>query len=165
MLPRNRHLQAVTVAGALVFLAACGKSGSSAAGNPTSTTPKVTTTAPHGPPDIKIGVTKFGPTLVDSTGRTLYEWDSDPDGQSTCQEMCASLWPPLAIKGKTIVVGPGLDQSKFKPIFLPHGATGVVMDGRALYHFVNDVKPGQVIGQDFGGGVWHAIHPNGLPVG
>lgn len=165
MLPSNRRLQAVAVAVALVFFAACGKSGSPAAGGPTTTASKATSTAPHGPADVKIGTTKFGPTLVDATGRTLYEWDSDPDGQSTCQEECAMIWPPLAIKGNTIVVGPGLVQSEFKTIFLPHGGTGVVMNGRALYNYVYDVKPGQVGGQPFGGGVWHAVHPNGQLIG
>ncbi|HEY5013894.1 MAG TPA: hypothetical protein VIK61_14485 [Acidimicrobiia bacterium] len=163
MLRTNRRLQPVAVAVALVFFAACGKSGSSAGGGPT-TASKTTATAPHGPADVKIGTTKFGPTLVDATGRTLYEWDSDPDGQSTCQEGCASIWPPLAVKG-TIVVGPGLVPSEFKTIFLPHGGTGVVMNGRALYHFAYDLKPGQVGGQSFGGGVWHAVRPNGQPIG
>ncbi|MQU19434.1 hypothetical protein GHN41_23800, partial [Pseudomonas helleri] len=36
--------------------------------------------------------------LVDHVGLTLYTYDKDADGKSTCYDTCAKNWPPLPAK-------------------------------------------------------------------
>ena len=36
-----------------------------------------------------------GAVLTDAKGMTLYTFDADKDGASTCYDACATNWPPL----------------------------------------------------------------------
>jgi predicted lipoprotein with Yx(FWY)xxD motif len=36
---------------------------------------------------------KIGTYLTDATGRALYLFEKDKDGQSTCEDDCAAAWP------------------------------------------------------------------------
>ena len=36
--------------------------------------------------------------LTDSKGMTLYVWDKDSAGTSTCYDKCAQAWPPATIR-------------------------------------------------------------------
>ena len=88
--------------------------------------------------------------LVDAAGRTLYTFDNDRDGKSACSGGCAVAWPPALATAETpwnsdfsiIVRGDGTDQWTF--------------NGKPLYRFAGDAKPGDVNGDELGG-VWHAI--------
>lgn len=51
----------------------------------------------------------YGDILVDSTGRTLYKFAKDSDGESVCYDDCAEAWPPLTMGGdRTIDSGPAV---------------------------------------------------------
>ena len=39
--------------------------------------------------------TAHGTILTDAHGMTLYTFDKDTDGASTCYDACAKKWPPL----------------------------------------------------------------------
>jgi len=44
----------------------------------------------------KVADTSKGKALVDAKGMTLYVFDKDTGGKSTCNGPCATNWPPLA---------------------------------------------------------------------
>jgi predicted lipoprotein with Yx(FWY)xxD motif len=179
-----RHVLLALSLGAVVSLAACGSSGSSkAAGDVTTSGRDATTTTSSGgysyggsgsststPPTtaapaaasavVNVVTTKLGLTLVDASGKTLYEYKPDPAGSSTCTGGCAQAWPPLTTTAATVAVGKGLTASLFTTVAGEAGAKVVAVDGHALYRFSGDTKPGDTNGQGFGG-VWHAAGPLG----
>jgi predicted lipoprotein with Yx(FWY)xxD motif len=164
---------------AVVVLAACGSSGSSKAGGtsattvqPTTTTaggsgggrygaPTASTTAPAkaGGVVVNVTTTKLGLTLVDSSGLTLYEYQPDPKGSSTCTGACATAWPPVTVSGTTVTVGKNLPASLFSTVNGPSGSHIVAIAGHALYRFSGDTKPGDTTGEGVGG--FHAAGPVG----
>jgi predicted lipoprotein with Yx(FWY)xxD motif len=171
--------------GAVVLLAACGSSGSSASKvqSGSSTTQGSTTTSSGGynrygnsgsttstPPTsassaavVSTATTKLGSTLVDAQGHTLYEYQPDPMGSSTCTGACATIWPPLTSTSATVSVGGGLTASLFTTVAGENGAKVVAVAGHALYRFSGDKNAGDTNGQGFAG-IWHAASPNGSPI-
>src|SRR6476659_1826946 len=91
-------LIAVVVAGAAV--AASGSTSSAAKAKP---------------PTLKLRQTGLGKILVDSKGRTLYEFGHDKKDKSRCNGQCAGFWPP-APSPKKPTVAKGIDKSKLKVI-------------------------------------------------
>src|SRR3954447_3398087 len=95
---RVRALQGACVIGAIAaFAAACGGgSGSSSA-----TVPPPVSSSPAAAAAAGAGVTvathsgQYGTYLADSSGRTLYMFEPDKNGSSTCYGVCAKFWPPL----------------------------------------------------------------------
>jgi predicted lipoprotein with Yx(FWY)xxD motif len=70
--------------------------------------------------------------------------------QGRCYGGCATAWPPfLAAEGAR-------DAGRLTVVVRQGGALQWALDGKPLYTFVGDVKPGDSAG-DGSGGVWHAI--------
>jgi predicted lipoprotein with Yx(FWY)xxD motif len=105
-------------------------------------------------------VAKIGTVLATSSGRTLYHFTADPSGKSTCQGVCAEMWPALLLpKGDTHVKGPhGL--KGLTTIHEAHGKLQVAFHGEALYRYVGDTKKGQANGQGVEG-KWFAVLESG----
>lgn len=86
--------------------------------------------------------------FTDAKGLTLYTYDSDPVGKTTCVDACAKEWVPvLAQKG---VKGFG----EWSLVARADGTKQWAYKGKALYHFVKDVDPGSLWGNSparFGG--------------
>ena len=182
---RHRPLIVLAVA-AVALLAACGSSGSkSGAGNggTTSTTAAASSTTAGGGGKysgggttttaatssttsggstsgaiVSTATTSLGKVLVDSTGHTLYEYQPDPMGSSTCTGACAGAWPPLTATG-TVSVGGGLTASMFKTV---NGGV-VAVNGHPLYRFAGDTKAGDTNGQGVAN-IWHAAGADGNPI-
>jgi predicted lipoprotein with Yx(FWY)xxD motif len=166
------------ILGAVMLLAACGSSGSSKAGSGATTTALATTTttagryggaatttsAPATTSGAVVGVatTSLGATLVDASGHTLYEYQPDPMGSSTCTGPCATLWPALTTTATTVSVGSGVTASLFTVVAGGAGAKVVAVAGHALYRFSGDKNAGDTNGQGLAG-VWHVASPNGAP--
>jgi predicted lipoprotein with Yx(FWY)xxD motif len=94
--------------------------------------------------------TDSGGLLRDKAGKTLYTFDKDAAGESRCFDGCAAAWPPfLAADGA---------QAKDKLTLVARKGGGMqwAFDGKPLYYFAGDSKPGDVSG-DGSGGVWHVI--------
>jgi predicted lipoprotein with Yx(FWY)xxD motif len=108
----------------------------------------------HGADDgIATAPTSLGTVVVDGKGMTAYFYDEDVkgSGKSTCSGGCAAAWPAIesdtakpAVSGVTGDVGTitGVD-----------GKLQVTVDGRPIYTYAADGKPGDVTGQGVGG-VW-----------
>lgn len=85
--------------------------------------------------------------LADAAGRTLYTFDKDAPGKSNCSGGCLAAWPAFIAK----------------PEAAPKGEFGLIADtrqwtinGKPLYYYVGDTKPGDRTG-DGQGGVWHVV--------
>ena len=96
-------------------------------------------------------VTKMNGVLVDSTNHmTLYTYDKDEANKSNCGKACLVAWPAfLAPKASTT-------NGKFTTIKRDDGKYQWAMNGKPLYFYANDTKPGDKNG--YGKlGVWKVI--------
>jgi predicted lipoprotein with Yx(FWY)xxD motif len=94
--------------------------------------------------------TEAGGLLRDKAGKTLYTFDKDAANESRCFDGCAVAWPPfMAAEGA---------QAKDKLTLMPRKGGGMqwAFDGKPLYYFAGDTKPGDA-GGDGSGGVWHVV--------
>jgi predicted lipoprotein with Yx(FWY)xxD motif len=104
----------------------------------------------------------LGQILVDGQGRTLYLFEKDAKGRSSCTGACAAYWPPLFTHGKPAAHG-SVKQSLLGVIHRGDGTSQVTYAGHPLYRFVQDTKPGQANGQglDVYGAEWYVLSPAG----
>ena len=119
-------------------------------------------TAATRPAALKLRSGKLGKFLVDSKGRTLYEFEKDSSRRSACSGACAQNWPPLLTSGKP-TVGTGLKASKAGFITRSGGKRQATYGGHPLYRFRGDSKPGDTNGQDLMafGAKWYVVGANG----
>jgi predicted lipoprotein with Yx(FWY)xxD motif len=103
----------------------------------------------------------LGTILVNAEGFTLYVFTNDTDGESTCYDGCADLWPPVA--GDT-PVGSDLDASLFGTTARTDGTEQLTVNGQPLYLYTPDTAPGDTTGQDFNG-VWFVVGVDGNMIG
>ena len=102
----------------------------------------------YGP--LKMLKTSAGEVLTTPKGMTLYTYDKDTKGMSNCSGECAEYWPPALATSDAKPVG---DLTIIKR---SDGKMQWADDGKPLYTFVNDKKPGDVTG-DGKNNVWHAV--------
>ncbi len=110
------------------------------------------TTQPLQPAAVKAGQVAGGTILTDSEGKTLYIFDRDGTGKSNCNDQCAQNWPPLSAKPEAVPVG------KYTVVKRDDGSGQWAYDGKPLYRWVKDQKPGDTTG-DGVGGIWHTAKP------
>jgi predicted lipoprotein with Yx(FWY)xxD motif len=106
-----------------------------------------------------------GKALVDSQGRTLYLFEADHGGKSTCSGACAAAWPAYTVTG-TPQPGSGVNPALLSTISAPGGSTQVVYNGHPLYYFSGDAHPGDHSGQGskaFGAG-WYVVAASGSKI-
>lgn len=109
-------------------------------------------------PLVKLRKTALGRLLVDTRGRTLYLFEPDAFGRSTCYGTCAAAWPPLLASGSPRA-GSGVRGALLGTTTRKDGKLQVTYQGYPLYLFVKDTKPGQTLGQglDGFGGEWYVL--------
>ena len=90
--------------------------------------------------------------LVNAKGMTLYSTDKDAMGKSSCNDACATNWPPLAAKADAE------EGDAWTVIQRADGSWQWAYYGKPLYTFVQDKKPGDMLG-DGKLGVWHVARP------
>jgi len=167
----------VAFAGAALLVAACGGYGTSAYGGSTSPSnngryPGVAGSPPGAPAPpvasatVDLRSTALGQILVDSNGRSLYLFEADKAGMSSCYGDCASVWPPLLTSGAPIA-GAGLNQSLLGTTTRKDGSVEVVYNGHPLYYFVSDKQAGDTTGQAITsfGADWYVLSAAGSQVG
>jgi predicted lipoprotein with Yx(FWY)xxD motif len=111
---------------------------------------------------VVVSSTELGDILVDDEGMTLYLFTEDGDGQSVCEDACATAWPPLIV-AEPPVAGEGADGSLLDTIERSDGSTQVTYAGWPLYTWAQDQQPGDVTGQGVQG-VWFVVSPEGEPI-
>jgi predicted lipoprotein with Yx(FWY)xxD motif len=139
---------------AIIAIVAATASTIALAGSPTT-----------GGTKLAIGNTPLGRILVDSKGRTLYDFPPDKGMTSVCYGACAALWPPLLTHDKPIA-GPGVKASLIGTTSRNDGKLEVTYAGHPLCYFVSDQKLGQTTGQGVNqfGGPWWVISPAGKEI-
>jgi predicted lipoprotein with Yx(FWY)xxD motif len=117
------------------------------------------------PPTLKLRKTGLGKILVDSKGRTLYEFGHDKKNKSRCTGQCAANWPPASSPAKPTVAS-GIDKSKLKVIKRGDGSRQLSYSGHPLYRFIADTKPGNTNGENITafGGTWDVLSKTGAIV-
>ena len=94
--------------------------------------------------------TAAGTVLTDPKGMTLYTYDKDAAGKSNCVDQCAANWPPAMAMPTDKPVG---DLTIIKR---PDGTLQWADEGKPLYTFIQDKKPGDMTGDNMKN-VWHAV--------
>jgi predicted lipoprotein with Yx(FWY)xxD motif len=114
---------------------------------------------------VAIARSSLGKILVDSKGKTLYDFPPDKGTTSVCYGACAALWPPFTTSGKP-VAGPGVRQSLLGTTRRKDGKLEVTYNRHPLYYYVADRKAGQTTGQGLNqfGGPWWVISPAGKEI-
>ena len=99
--------------------------------------------------EITVSPVSGGMVLANSQGLTLYTFTQDGVNQSNCNGQCASNWPP-AIAGKYVAV-----VDNFSLVRRSDGSQQWAYNGKPLYTWVGDRRPGDITG-DGVGGTWNA---------
>lgn len=104
----------------------------------------------------------LGTILVDSEGRTLYDFHKDKGSTSACYGACAGAWPPLLTAGDPQAQG-AADRSMLGTTKRKDGSVQVTYNGWPLYAYAGDQNPGEANGNDIDefGAEWYALQPNG----
>ena len=92
-----------------------------------------------------------GGMMVDPQGMTLYTFDKDSGGKSMCNDDCEKNWPPLMAPADAKADG------KWTAIKRDDGKMQWAYDGKPLYTFIKDEKPGEMKGDKMKD-VWHVVH-------
>jgi predicted lipoprotein with Yx(FWY)xxD motif len=118
--------------------------------------------APARGPVVSTATTGLGRTLVNAQGRTLYLFQGDKQGRSSCSGACATNWPPLIAAAKP-VAGSGVKASLLGTTKRADGRMQVTYNHHPVYLFIKDAKKGQTSGEglDAFGAHWYAISPAG----
>lgn len=154
---RRRTMLTALSAGATAALTGCTSDPSG--GQETTTEP---TTAGDTDATVQARSTdEYGDILADAEGMSLYLFDQDEGGESTCYDDCAQNWPPLTMDGDptaTAAVTVDLGTTEHDD-----DSTQVTAAGWPLYYFSGDGEPGDTNGQGVDD-VWWLLAPDGARV-
>jgi predicted lipoprotein with Yx(FWY)xxD motif len=136
----------------LLAVSACAGGGSDEPETPAAGAPAAST--------VQTAQSEFGAILTDAKGMTLYMFDPDARGQSTCDAECLQAWPVFEGPAQA---GQGVDASLLGTTKATDGTTMATYNGWPLYYWVDDQRAGDVTGQAVGD-VWWVIGPDGEPI-
>jgi predicted lipoprotein with Yx(FWY)xxD motif len=91
--------------------------------------------------------------LTDKERMTVYVFDKDKDGISSCYDKCAVMWPPYLGKEEDEI-----DEMMegWTLVKRTDGTMQWAYQGKPLYYFKDDKNQGDMNG-DGKGGVWHVV--------
>ena len=140
-----------------------GSMGSSRSGAASSSAhPGASSGAASGAAVVATTTGPLGTYLVDGQGRTLYMFESDANGTSSCTGGCATTWSPLTGTGKP-TASAGAQPDRLTTITRADGTRQVVYSTSPLYTYHQDTAPGQTNGQG-SGGKWWVVGVDGKPI-
>jgi predicted lipoprotein with Yx(FWY)xxD motif len=157
---KRTAITALLLAVALGACAADDATTTTAADATTTTAAADTTTteaAATGDGSVVLASSDLGEILTDSEGRTLYLFNPDAQGDSTCYDDCAEAWPAFTEEGSA---GEGVDASLLGTTTRTDGAVQVTYNGWPLYYFSGDAAPGDTNGQALND-VWWVVDATG----
>lgn len=107
---------------------------------------------------LNVATGALGDYLTGVEGLTLYTFKPDSANTSTCDEGCATAWPPLTVAADaTLKGGDGVD-GELTTFTRADGSLQVAYDGAPLYYFANDTSAGDTNGQGLGDN-WFVAKP------
>jgi predicted lipoprotein with Yx(FWY)xxD motif len=103
--------------------------------------------------------------LVNSKSHTLYLFEKDKSGKSSCYGACAVNWPPYLTTAKP-TAGAGVKLSKLGTTKRRDGKLQVTYNRHPLYTFKYDTRAGATKGENVHafGADWYAVSPKGVKV-
>ncbi|MET0903499.1 MAG: hypothetical protein ABWZ52_09685 [Acidimicrobiales bacterium] len=163
---RPRLARVLAVLAVLSVAAACGDDDDDASSTTTSppsseSSSTESTEADSGTATVELADSDLGQILT-SEGQTLYTFKPDAGGAPTCNDDCATSWPPLVADGEP-TVGEGLDDALFATATRDDGDEQVTVDGWPLYFFSGDSAAGDTNGQGVGD-MWYVVGPDGTAI-
>lgn len=172
---KNWIAAAACAAGIALAATACSSGSSSsstaapAASSAQASSPAAAASAPSSTAALTIGLASVsgipGKFLADSQGRTMYLWEADKHGMSTCTGACAATWPPVTTASMPMA-GSGVSQSLLGTVKRADGTEQVTYNGHPLYYFAADTGGGTAKGQgskEFGAG-WYVLNAKGSKI-
>ena len=99
--------------------------------------------------EVTLNVVSGGWVLANDRGLTLYTFTQDSPNQSNCTSTCAVKWPPVIASGDAVAI------ENFSLVSRGDGKQQWAYQGKPLYWWTGDSKPGDMTG-DRMGGVWNA---------
>jgi len=153
---RKVFASAALLAALTLALTACG-GGDEGSGTAATAAPTTTAAQEASGATVAVANSKLGDILVDADGRTLYAFTKDQGDQSACSGQCATNWPALT---GTATAGTGAQATLLSTAMQTDGNSQVTYDGRPLYYFAGDTKPGDINGQGVGN-VWFVLSASG----
>ena len=94
---------------------------------------------------------------------TVYLFEADRPGHSSCTGACAKVWPPVTGSPKALA---GAMSADLGTVTRPDGTKQVTYKGHPLYTYRRDKDDGDTYGEglrSFGAG-WYALSPSGKKV-
>ncbi|SRR5258708_18287844 len=129
--------------------------GMSSAPAATETTPTSVATNSASPTN-NIYMTKTDPTkgnyMTDFDGKTLYTFDNDTKGISTCTGGCAKIWPAYT----SGAVDQGTFPTNITAITRSDGSKQFAWKDMPLYYYSGDTKAGDLNGDGIQN-IWHIV--------
>lgn len=86
--------------------------------------------------------------LVTAGGMTVYTFDKDAAGKSNCSGACIDNWPAVTAAGNV--------SAPYSVITRDDGVKQLAYNGKPLYLFKKDTKPGERNGDNFKD-MWHVV--------
>jgi predicted lipoprotein with Yx(FWY)xxD motif len=94
--------------------------------------------------------TSIGQVMTTPQGATVYTFDQDQLGKSTCYARCAAEWPPM-------IAGVGArPYGRMSLVSRDDGQQQWAYDGKPLYTYAEDSMHGDVKGENVEN-VWHVV--------
>jgi predicted lipoprotein with Yx(FWY)xxD motif len=172
---KNWMAAAACAAGIALAATACssGSSSNSAAATPAASSATAQASSPAAASSsaaaTAIGLASVsgipGKFLADSQGRTMYLFEADKGGTSTCTGACAAAWPPVTSAGLP-TAGSGVDVALLGTVKRADGTEQVTYNHHPLYYFAADTGAGTAKGQgskEFGAG-WYVVNATGSKI-
>ena len=154
ILQMKKLLTSICILSAMITFISCTKSS-----NNNNTTPPQ-----HVLLSLSSNATVGSNILIDSSGRAVYNFIFDAQGEANCLTGCAIVWPHEYFNGLAQSnLGTGLSISDFGVITNSDGGMQTTYKGHPLYIYSGDVKTSgvwSVTGNNIEGGVWFAGQPN-----
>jgi predicted lipoprotein with Yx(FWY)xxD motif len=161
--PRLGWVAAGLAALALVA-AACSAGGSTSSGGGGYGAGPASSASPPAAAVVELRGSRLGQMLVDGQGRSLYLFEADQMGRSSCNAACASAWPPYLNNGAP-KAGSGVAGGQLGTTVRADdgGGTQVTYHGHPLYYYVGDNEPGDTAGQGLNqfGARWYVVAASG----
>ena len=173
---KNWIVTAACAAGIALAATACssGSSTGSVATTPAASSATAQASSPAAAPSssaaaMTVGLVSVsgipGKFLADSQGRTLYLFEADKGGTSTCAGACAAAWPPVTASGMP-TAGSGVNEALLGTVKRSDGTEQLTYNHHPLYYFAADTGAGTAKGQGskaFGAG-WYVVNATGSKI-
>jgi len=148
---------------AALVIADCGSSSKTSPG-PASAPSSSSSNAPTAALVTTKHVGKLGTVLAFGSKKlTVYLFEADKGGTSSCTGACAQVWPPVT--GTPRAVG-GAMSADLGTITRSDGTKQVTYKGHPLYRYAKDKDDGDTYGEGINsfGAAWYALSPSGKKV-